>query len=1003
MSSHEVRPIDGLSAGSGVTDIIRRAVGVLFRCGDVVEVRVPKAGRHRTISGYFSDPTRLVEEVERLDVNRFPGVYWTINPVNPALLGRADHKLKTFVENTTSDADILRRLWLPVDLDPRRPSGISSSNAEHTAALELALSIRADLTADGWPEPVLADSGNGAHLLYRLDLPNDAESAELVKLVLEALANRHSSDVVAVDATTYNASRIFKAYGTTARKGDSTEERPHRLSMILEAPEAACVVPTKLLRELAASVPAKMTARVITLPKRTTAQFDVEAFLLRHGVRYRPPVCFEGGRKFVLEECPWDPSHRSPDAAVFEGADGRLGFKCFHNSCQGRGWREFRERVEPAGRNTQAVPAMVDPDAPPWGETVDWWLRADMPAWCRNYLEDAVRKVEEEKKWQWVGTYPYTRADGTPVLVKARFLDRANDKTFRQFRLTSKRGWRLKRPGQARDLLYRWPTLSSAAEIFLVNGEKAADRGAQQLGLCTTCHVEGEGQWHTAFNESFRGKKVAIVLDNDEKGEQHGAVVARALAGVAAEIRLLRLPGLAPRGDLWDWIEAGGTAEQLRRIVDETAPEAASSPDSDTSTATRISVDDASQQLSVDDNLPQSTWRNRLLLTEKGEPRALLANVITALRHAPEWEGVLWRDEFAHKTVARKAAPWGEVGAWSDREDGLTANWLQHQDIRVPKEVAGQGVEIVAGDRPFHPVREYLESLTWDGTRRLHEWLHCHLGVEPSPYSAAVGSRWLISAVARIFQPGCKADCCLILEGPQGIKKSTTLRTLAEPWFIDHVPDLGTKDSLIQVHSAWVIELAELESITRAEVGSIKQFISTQVDTFRPPYGKRTSDFPRQCVFAGSVNNNTYLRDETGGRRFWPVKCLAASIDIDALAGARDQLWAEAVFLYFEGRTWWMDTPELCELARQEQASRYEDDPWDEVILRWADGRESVSIPEVLTQCLDKRTDLWTQLDKNRVVRCLRSRGWERFYAGPRGAREWRYRRTDREEQGEAI
>ncbi len=138
-----------------------------------------------------------------------------------------------------------------------------------------------------------------------------------------------------------------------------------------------------------------------------------------------------------------------------------------------------------------------------------------------------------------------------------------------------------------------------------------------------------------------------------------------------------------------------------------------------------------------------------------------------------------------------------------------------------------------------------------------------------------MGSRWLISAVARIFQPGCKADCCLILEGPQGIKKSTTLRTLAEPWFIDHIPELGTKDSLIQVHSAWVIELAELESISRAEVGSIKQFISTQTDTFRPPYGKRASDFPRQCVFAGSVNNNTYLRDETGGRRFWPVKCLA--------------------------------------------------------------------------------------------------------------------------------
>jgi predicted P-loop ATPase len=251
----------------------------------------------------------------------------------------------------------------------------------------------------------------------------------------------------------------------------------------------------------------------------------------------------------------------------------------------------------------------------------------------------------------------------------------------------------------------------------------------------------------------------------------------------------------------------------------------------------------------------------------------------------------------------------------------------------------------------------------------------------------------MISAVARVFQPGCKADCCLILEGPQGIKKSTTFRTLAEPWFIDHVPDLGTKDSLIQVHSAWVIELAELESISRAEVSSIKQFISAQIDTFRPPYGQRTGDFPRQCVFCGSVNHPTYLRDETGGRRFWPVACKAPVIDIDGLADVRDQLWAEAVFLFHEGRTWWMDTPELSNQAEQEQALRYEDDPWDELIIRWAAERQSVSIPEVLTQCLEKRKDQWTQLDKNRVARCLRSRGWIRYKARHGDDREWRYQR----------
>lgn len=984
MSSREVNPNTELAAALTAAHEIRRAIPLVFRAGGVVEVRVPKAGRNRTISGYFSDPDRLAQELERLEGHGFRGVYWTLNPVNPALLARADHKLKSFVETTTSDADVLRRWLLPVDLDPRRPSGISSSDVEHAAALELAHLIRSQLAADGWPAPILADSGNGAHLLYRLDLPNDAASTDLIKRVLEALSNRFSYETVAVDVTTYNASRIFKAYGTTARKGDSTEERPHRLSRILDAPASVEVVPADLLNLMAASAPVKGTARVIAMPRAAAGAFDVEEFLHRHGVRYRPPAAYDGGRKFVLEECPWDPSHRSPDAAVFEGADGRLGFKCFHNSCQGRGWREFRERFEPSDRNTRALPKLEDPDAPPWGEVADWWLRGDMPGWSRNYLEEEIRKIEKEKKWQWIDSYPYSRPDGTPVLVKVRFLDRANDKTFRQFLLTSKRGWRPKRPGQTRDLLYRWPTLAAATEIFLVNGEKAADRAAQQFGICTTCFVDGEAEWRNALNDTFRDKRVAVIVDNDDKGKQHGAFMAKALAGVAVEVRLVQLPGVPPRGDLWDWIEAGGTVLQLRKIVDETSP--VEVREGDTSPAKVASTEDAPRP---------AAWRSRLLLTDQGDPRALLANVITALRGAPEWEGVLYRDEFALRTVARAPTPWGDVQSWGEREDGLTTNWLQHQDIRVSKEVAGQGIEIVAGDRTFHPVREYLDSLTWDGIPRLHCWLNTFLGVEQTPYSAAVSSRWMISAVARIYQPGSKADCCLILEGPQGIKKSTTFRTLAEPWFIDHVPDLGTKDSLIQVHSAWVIELAELESISRAEVSSIKQFISTQIDTFRPPYGHRTGSFPRQCVFAGSVNHPTYLRDETGGRRFWPVACKAPVIDIDALAAVRDQLWAEAVFLFHEGRTWWMDTPELSKQAEQEQALRYEDDPWDELIIRWAENRPSVSIADVLLHCLEKRKDQWTQVDKNRVARCLRSRGWIRFKARAGDDREWRYQNPE--------
>jgi predicted P-loop ATPase len=393
-----------------------------------------------------------------------------------------------------------------------------------------------------------------------------------------------------------------------------------------------------------------------------------------------------------------------------------------------------------------------------------------------------------------------------------------------------------------------------------------------------------------------------------------------------------------------------------------------------------------------------AAWRDQLLLNLNGTVKPVLANAITALRNAPEWAGVLTFNEFSSDVVLQKAPPWldGNSSAstdWVSNDDILATNWLHHQGIFVSSEVTGQAVEAVARDRSFHPVQTYLKSLEWDGLHRLRTWLQDYLGVEPSPYAAAVGSRWMISAVARVFEPGCKADCCLILEGEQGIKKSTALRTLAEPWFTDEIADLGSKDAALQTRGVWVIEIAELDSLSRAEVGKIKAFMSRSTDRFRPPYGKRPIQSPRQCIFAGSVNHGTYLRDETGGRRFWPVNCPAPVIDIDGLAAVKDQLWAEATSLYFDGKPWWLDSVELNREASREQEERYEGDPWDELIMEWAEGRESVSIADVLSLCLEKKVDLWTQWDRSRVARCLRANGWIRFNARSGGLREWRYRR----------
>lgn len=409
------------------------------------------------------------------------------------------------------------------------------------------------------------------------------------------------------------------------------------------------------------------------------------------------------------------------------------------------------------------------------------------------------------------------------------------------------------------------------------------------------------------------------------------------------------------------------------------------------------------------------------LRNDDGKILPILANAIQALRHHPEWDQVLWHDEFATRTVARKALPWiadqgnwSDLG-WSDRDDYLVTEWLQRQEIFVPASIAGQAVETVARDRLFHPVREYLDALSWDGAPRIESWLSRYLAATDNPYTRAVGPRWLISAVARIYKPGCKADSVLILEGPQGSRKSSALKVLAEPWFADRLSDLSSKDAAMETRGVWIIEVAELDTMSRADVSTIKAFISRAQDRFRPPYGKRLVDLARQCVFAGSVNpEGGYLKDATGGRRFWPVAC--GTIDLDALSRDRDQLWAEALARFRQHEPWWLETRELDQLAAEQQADRYQGDAWEEIIaewldhdVRWADNGlhervrcaaprsqplSDVSVREVLEQAVGIERGRWTQIDQNRVVRCLTTMGFRLYWSRKGARREKRYRRS---------
>jgi predicted P-loop ATPase len=337
---------------------------------------------------------------------------------------------------------------------------------------------------------------------------------------------------------------------------------------------------------------------------------------------------------------------------------------------------------------------------------------------------------------------------------------------------------------------------------------------------------------------------------------------------------------------------------------------------------------------------PTDQWRNKLMRNESGSLKTVFANVVTVLENAQEFQGVLRYDEFnAEVWAGSKAPPWEGAVAnqpWTDHEDRKTWYWIQtHHNLHLAKEPVGEAIQMVAQQNPFHPVREYLLGLEWDGTPRIDTWVTDYLGASPhksTDFLREASSKWLISAVARIMHPGVKVDCCLVLQGKQGIKKSTAIRALAgDDWFTDDMEVIGSKDAAMQCRGVWIIELAELGAIKKAEVENIKSFMSRAADRFRPPYGKRVIKYPRQCVFAGSVNTASFLKDETGARRFWPVTTGAVKpIDVEGLAKARDQLWAEALFRYNEGEKWYIDpgTPAGSQ-ATEEQEARYIEQPYD--------------------------------------------------------------------------
>ena len=296
---------------------------------------------------------------------------------------------------------------------------------------------------------------------------------------------------------------------------------------------------------------------------------------------------------------------------------------------------------------------------------------------------------------------------------------------------------------------------------------------------------------------------------------------------------------------------------------------------------------------------------------------------------------------------------------------------------RIAAETVHQAVNLRAAECGFHPVRDYFAGLEWDGEPRLTTLLARYLGTDLNPYTSAIGPMFLVAMVARIFEPGCKADYMMVLEGEQGTKKSTACSIIGGEWFSDSLPDLSSgKDVSQHLRGKWLIEVAEMHAIGRAEAALLKSFITRTTERYRPSYGRLEVIEPRQCIFVGTTNQSAYLRDETGGRRFWPVK--TNQIDIDALIRDRDQLFAEAVQLYRADQKWWPDADFEAKYIKPEQDERFEADAWSDLICDALKAKSRVTVTELARDTLHIETPRIGTADQRRISAVLESLGWKR-------------------------
>lgn len=569
-----------------------------------------------------------------------------------------------------------------------------------------------------------------------------------------------------------------------------------------------------------------------------------------------------------------------------------------------------------------------------------------------------------------VGQWVYTDEQGIPLsrVVRVEPGPRGKAKGYRQEAADGAGGWRSGEGAMSgvRRVPYKLPELLAAKQatktldLYIPEGESCVDR-LRAGGLVATCNAEGAGKWTEEHAEYCAGANVnAIVLaDNDEAGRKHVTQVVKTLRGRVASIKLIELDGLPQKGDVVDWIDAGNTIDDLRALV---------------AKARELPEHEAGKD---DDDDRERSPRN---------VRANLDTVCAALVASQPEIGTIYLETFSGKIrLAPGPVMGGHDRPLEDTDELRLALYLQRerQMPRATDELVHKAARLIGHANQKDALTDWLDGLAWDKTDRLVTWLVSAYGVDETKSMRHIGPNWLLSMVARAYQPGAKVDNMPVLEGKQGIGKSRSLQALVpDGFYLDGEFKPADKDFTMAAHQAWLVENGELAGLNKAAQEDIKRFLSCASDAIRRPYDRSVVRLPRRFVMVGTTNESEYLSDPTGARRFWPIACRKA--DVEWVAANRDQLWAEAVYLYKAGIakgviSWW----NMPEEALAEQEARRMSHPWEAPILRWLNEagrvhRREFAPDEILREAVNQPIERQSRKDQMILSGVLAPLGWTR-------------------------